>query len=111
MSDEEVKPVIPNKATIFVSRASKAQIANWIPEKFEGNRIVPERPIRFTDNMFVTDDKKKIKFIENSDAFKSGMVQKMEDEKAANRWIEQHLRAKEITSVTSSDVSTAGATQ
>ena len=107
MSDVEVKIPVSPKSVIFVHHAAKGQIANWIPERYEGNRLIPERSIVFEDNMFATDDKKKIAFIRKSSSAKSGMVLEMEDEAAANRWIELHLRAKEITSITSSDVSAA----
>jgi len=62
---------------LYFSPAAKMQIANFTPEEKSGGQLIhPEKPLEFSNHVYVTDDVKVMEFIENSNAFKSGQVRK-----------------------------------
>ena len=76
--DEQEEVDALNEATNhYVAPAKEYQIANFVPEKREGGDIVRrEVPLRFFGHIKSTKDPKEVAFIENSDAFKAGVIKK-----------------------------------
>lgn len=70
-----VKPV----GVIFWAPAKQFQIANFIKEEKQAGHLVRmEEPIRFAENIFVTEDKKAANFVRNSESFKAGIIRECE---------------------------------
>lgn len=85
------------KSVLYWSKAKGAQLANFIPERKSDAGLImqPEVSIVFTEHIFATDDSKKIKYIEDSKAFRAGRIKKCVDEKEAATLTAMHDETRE----------------
>lgn len=72
----EVKTEAPkSKERIYYARAKGYQIANLVPEKWSGSRLIQrEGSLRFEENQWVTSNPAEIKHIEESNGFANGDI-------------------------------------
>lgn len=76
------------KNVIFVAKARGYDLGNFIPEVKVGGVIdVSEQSIKFINHLHVTSDEKEIKYIRESDAFKTKNIREMAGMKDANSYI------------------------
>ena len=65
---------------IYFHPAKKFQIANFVTEiKSQGRIDRPEASLEFQSNLYVTTDKEKQDFIENSNPYKNGHITRCKD--------------------------------
>lgn len=97
-----------SESRIYWAKAKGYQIANFEPEKKQGGSIIkPERPLRFTDHIKMTSDKKEIAFIESSDAFISGAVVRVKTLEEAAALTSKQRAMRQIREITSTFEETA----
>lgn len=91
---------------VYWAPASKYQLANFVLElKGErGNIIRPEGSLEFSRNVLVTDDSEKITFVENSKAFKKGVIIRCKDLAEAQMLTSRQKAMKTVTKIDCHDV-------
>lgn len=113
MKDEKVEtkkeqPNVPQLGAdevCFWAPSSRYQLGNFRKEQRNsaGMVVSPEEPIEFTNNLFVTDVKAKIKFIKSSDPFKNGQIKLCESLQEGRMLTATRNRAKAVTVISSED--------
>lgn len=93
----DTAPTNEPKAVLYWAKARGAQLANFTPERKSDSGLImqPEVSIVFTEHIFATDDPKKIKYIEDSKAFRAGRIKRCEDEKEAAMFTAMHDKTRE----------------
>lgn len=105
-AEQAAKFAAENKQAIFWAPASQFQIANFQKEiKQYGSMTQIERPIRFSENRYVTSVKEEIEFIESSLSFIGGSVKRCKTIEEANILTSQVKAMKGVKTVNVQDVS------
>jgi len=61
--------------------------------------------LQFSDNVFITDDPEKQKFIENSKSFKNGIIKLCDTQEEAKSFIAQVMAVKSVKTIQNIDKS------
>jgi len=91
---------------IFFSKSAKCQLANFVPEKWDGGRVIQsEQSLEFSNNLYIAKTKKEINFIKGSKAFKMSHIEECKDmdewsAKMAARQMRKSIKTVESESVT-----------
>jgi predicted metal-dependent hydrolase len=93
---EAVAEEANSRLRIYWAPASEYQLGNFKEEvrAQSGHIIQREDSIRFSGNIKTTDDSATIDYIEESDAFKAGIIKRAKDMNQANEWTIQHRAIK-----------------
>lgn len=85
------------KPILYWFKASRGQLANFIPERKSDSGIIMQDEVSIvaTEHIFATDDLKKIEYIEDSKAYKAGRIKKCADEKEAAMLTAVHDKTRE----------------
>ena len=105
--EEQAQQEINKNTKCYVAPASKHTIGNWRKEvkTSDGSISVPEASLQFSDNVFITDDPEKQKFIENSKSFKNGIIKLCETPEEAKTFIAQVMAVKSVKTIQNVDKS------
>lgn len=104
--DQLKQDEINEKSKVYFAPASRHSIANFHKEvkAANGEIISPEGSLTFVENILITENVKKQKFIESSREFRNGTVKLCKDMKEAmemKKNVEARKAVKEIESVSS----------
>lgn len=86
-----------SQKSYYWAKAIRFQLGGYLAEKRDqqGRIVQAEMPLEFQEHGLITDDPKKIKFIENSHAFKVGRIIKCESAGDISKRTEAHDLARQ----------------